>query len=146
MVPSRPPAPSGARPVQGVGHNNPPRPLSPYEQAIENTRRLMQPLPPSAPQPQPDTAGPAASATGDEGARPRQDGETAPVMVKDLTRLSPGEIRMLKKGGFDVHEEKKKGKDAPLDLFKDREGNIFRGRQDGQGEAEPLHDNITNYR
>ena len=67
-------------------------------------------------------------------------------MVKDLTRLSPGEIRMLKKGGFDVHAEKKKGKDAPLDLFKDREGNIFRGRQDGQGEAEPLHDNITNYR
>ena len=144
--PSRPPAPSGARPAPGVGHNNPPRPLSPYEQAIENTRRLMQPPPPSAPQPQPGTAGPAASATGDEGARPRQDGETAPVIVKDLTRLSPGEIRMLKKGGFDVHEEKKKGKDAPLDLFKDREGNIFRGRQDRQGEAEPLHDNITNYR
>jgi hypothetical protein len=53
---------------------------------------------------------------------------------------------MLKNGGFDVHEEKKKGKDAPLDLFKDREGNIYRGRQDGQGEAELLHDNIANYR
>ena len=35
--------------------------MSPYEQAIENTRRLMQPPPPSAPQPQPDTAGPAAA-------------------------------------------------------------------------------------
>lgn len=53
---------------------------------------------------------------------------------------------MLKKGGFDIHEEKGKGKDEPLDLFKDREGNIYRGRQDGKGEAELLHDNIANYR
>ena len=144
--PSRPPAPPGPRPAPGPGHNNPPRPLSPYEQAIENTRRLMQPPPPA--QPQPDTAGPAASATGDK-AQPRQDGGTTssePVEIKDLTRLSPGEIRMLKKGGFDIHEEKGKGKDEPLDLFKDRDGNIYRGRQDGKGEAEQLHDNITNYR
>jgi hypothetical protein len=123
--------------------------LSPYEQAIENTRRLMQPPPPSAPQPQPDTAGPAASATGDEGARPRQDGDTTssdPVAVKDLTRLSNGEIQMLKKGGFDIHDEKDKGKSGLRDLFKDRDGNIYSGRQDGRGEAEPMHDNIKNCR
>ncbi len=146
--PSRPPVSPSPRPAPGPGpgHNNPPRPLSPYEQAIENTRRLMQPSPPV--QPQPDTAGPAASATGDKAQR-RQDGGTTssePVEIKDLTRLSPGEIRMLKKGGFDIHEEKGKGKDEPLDLFKDRDGNIYRGRQDGKGEAEQLHDNITNYR
>jgi hypothetical protein len=28
------------------------------------------------------------------------------VETKDLTRLSPGEIRMLKKGGFNIHGEK----------------------------------------
>jgi hypothetical protein len=145
--PSRPPAPPGRRPAPGPGHNNPPRALSPYEQAIENTRRLMRPSPPS--QPQPDTVGPAASATGDEEARPRQDGETTssePVAVKDLTRLSPGEIRMLKKGGFDIHGAKRKGNTGPLDLFKDRDGNIYSGRQDGQGEAEPIYDSIENYR
>lgn len=53
---------------------------------------------------------------------------------------------MLRRGSFDNHDEKNKGKDAPLDLFKDRDGNFCGGRQDGQGEAEPLHDNIGNYR
>ena len=103
----------------------------------------MRPSPPA--HPQPDTAGPAASATGDE-AQPRQDGEATPVRVKDLTRLSDGEIRMLKKGGFDIHGEKEKDTTGPVDLFKDRHGNIYGGRQDGKGEAEPLHDNIRNYK
>jgi len=144
--PSRPPAPPNPRPAPGPGHNNPPRPLSPYEQAIENTRRLMRPSPPA--QPPPDTAGPAASAAGDE-TRSRQDSGTTPpepVAVKDLTRLSPGEIRMLKKGDFNIHGEKGDSRMGPIDLFKDRDGNIYSGRQDGTGEAEPLHDNVRNYR
>jgi hypothetical protein len=141
--PSRPPAPPPSRQQPGPGHNRPPQEVPPgLPSMIENWRRWTRPPAPPAP----DAAGPGASATGDEGARPRQDGETTSVQVKDLTRLSNGEIRMLKRGGFDIHEEKGKGKDEPLDLFKDRDGNIYRGRQDGKGEAEPLHDNITNYR
>ncbi len=104
---------------------------------------------PSSPaQPPPDAAGPAASATGDE-ARPWQDSEATssePVAVKDLTRLSLGEIQMLKRGGFNIHGEKGDSRSGPVDLFKDREGNIYSGRQDGKGEAEPIHDNIKNYR
>ena len=53
---------------------------------------------------------------------------------------------MLKKGGFDIHGAKRKGNTGPLDLFKDRDGNIYSGRQDGQGEAEPIYDSIENYR
>ena len=68
------------------------------------------------------------------------------VETKGLKRLSPGEIRMLKKGGFNIHGEKRDSRSGPIDLFKDREGNIHVGRQDGKGEAEPIHDNIKNYR
>ena len=50
------------------------------------------------------------------------------------------------KGGFNIHGEKRDSRSGPIDLFKDREGNIHVGRQDGKGEAELLHDNITNYR
>jgi hypothetical protein len=68
------------------------------------------------------------------------------VKVKDLTRLSNGEIRMLKKGRFDIHDEKDKDNTGPVDLFKDRQGNIYSGRQDGQGEATATGHNIKNYR
>ncbi len=97
--------------------------------------------------PPPDTAGPAAA--GEEQGPRRQDEQpdsSAPVQVKDLTRLSRGEIDMLKRGGFDIHGEKEKDTTGPVDLFKDRAGNIYGGRQDGTGEAEPLHDHIRNYR
>ena len=69
-----------------------------------------------------------------------------PVKIKDLKKIAKGEIKTLKKGGFNIHGEKRDSRSGPVDLYKDRDGNIYAGRQDGQGEADPLGDNINNYR
>ena len=58
-------------------------------------------------------------------------------------RLSKGEINGLKKGGEDP--EALKEYNAGLDLFKDKQGNIYIKPKNGQGPGEPTGLNINEF-
>jgi hypothetical protein len=75
------------RPAPGLGHNNPSRPLSPYEQAIENTQRLIRPSPQPGRQPMSDAAGPPAAAEQDAA---RERAAVHDTYRKHLRELDPG--------------------------------------------------------
>ena len=57
-------------------------------------------------------------------------------------RLSPGEIKRLKKAGLDPEELKEF--DGKADLFKDKAGDIFVHPKNGSGPGEPTGFNIYN--
>jgi hypothetical protein len=59
--------------------------------------------------------------------------------------LSEDEIDRLKNAGFDIHKLKGKRSVARLDLYKDREGNIYIKRKGGQDKGEPTGLNINDY-
>lgn len=67
--------------------------------------------------------------------------EKAQVNPKQDTKLSDGEIKQLKKAGYDIHGEKGKGS-SKYDLYKDDKGNIIQKPKGGQGEGEPLDINV----
>ncbi len=64
-------------------------------------------------------------------------------------KLSDGEIRKLKKRGFDIHDVKDIDADIMIDLYKDSKGNVYikpggpKGRG-GQGPGEPTYINLNN--
>ncbi|MEM6456607.1 MAG: polymorphic toxin type 33 domain-containing protein, partial [Acidobacteriota bacterium] len=57
-------------------------------------------------------------------------------------KLSPGQIKKLKKAGFDVELEKLQSRGSRLDLFSDRHGNLYIKPKSGEGPGEPLNVNI----
>ncbi|MBI2011746.1 hypothetical protein HYS91_03180 [Candidatus Daviesbacteria bacterium] len=63
---------------------------------------------------------------------------------KQFTKLSEGEIKMLQKGGENIHQIKGKGS-SKYDLFKDKDGNIYQKPRDGQGPGEPTGLNIKDF-
>jgi Bacterial toxin 33 len=54
--------------------------------------------------------------------------------LKDTRKLSPSEVATLEKRGADVHALK--GEDSTLDLYKDKDGNVYTGNKDGSGAGE----------
>jgi RHS repeat-associated protein len=68
----------------------------------------------------------------------RECGERNPAQDK---KLSPGQIKKLKEGGFDPHELKL---GAGEDLYTDPEGNIYAKPIGGAGPGEPIGINIKN--
>jgi len=61
----------------------------------------------------------------------------------DCKWLTPGEIKKLKKAGYDPHDIKD-GLGAGYDLCKDKDGNIFIKPKDGSGPGDPTGINIKN--
>ncbi|MEM6455753.1 MAG: polymorphic toxin type 33 domain-containing protein [Acidobacteriota bacterium] len=59
-------------------------------------------------------------------------------------KLSPGQIKKLKKAGFDVEFEKNGSRTGQLDLFADKHGNIYIKPKSGAGPGEPLNVNLKN--
>lgn len=62
---------------------------------------------------------------------------------KQDKKLSPGEIKKLKKGNEDP--EALKGHESRADLFKDRHGNIYVKPKNGAGPGDPTGININNF-
>ena len=58
-------------------------------------------------------------------------------------RLSKGEIKKLKESGLDPEELKGGKRTGRLDLFKDKDGNIFVKPKGGSGPGEPLGINLN---
>ncbi len=59
--------------------------------------------------------------------------------------LSEDEIGRLEKAGFNIHRLKGKRNVSRLDLYKDREGNIYVKPKGGQAEGEAIGLNIYDY-
>jgi RHS repeat-associated protein len=77
----------------------------------------------------PPTAGPA--------------GERNPAQDKMLTEK---EIKLLVKGGENIHVIKGKTRTGRIDLYKDAEGNIYVKGKGGKGPGDPLGININDYK
>ncbi len=61
-------------------------------------------------------------------------------------KLSPGEIRKLKKGGVDIHKLKGgRGSRSRFDLYKDRNGDVYVARKGGTGEFEHTGVNVKDF-
>ncbi len=59
-----------------------------------------------------------------------------------MKRLNSGEIEMLKKAGFDIHDLK--GQQSGVDIYKDDTGELFLKPLSGKGEPDQLNINIKN--
>ena len=66
-------------------------------------------------------------------------------VAADLKILSPGEIRLLKNAGEDIHALKG-SRAARFDLYKDKAGDIYRNLKGGKGVPDKLDINIKDYK
>lgn len=76
------------------------------------------------------------------GASPNGDDDRDPSQDK---RLSKGEIKKIKKSGYDIHDLKPERQGSRFDLFKDRHGNIYVKPKNGSGPGDPTGLNINNF-
>ncbi len=68
-----------------------------------------------------------------------------PPKLKDLKKLSDGEIRKLGKTDDDAHSTKDIY-GTGVDLYKDKKGNIYVGDKDGVGEPTPTGFNVRDFK
>jgi hypothetical protein len=75
-----------------------------------------------------------------EGEKKKDDGK-----AKDRQKLSKGEIKKLEGKGIDAEELKGGKATGKLDLYKDKEGNVFIHPKGGSGPGEPTGININDF-
>lgn len=66
--------------------------------------------------------------------------ERNPAQDKKLTRR---EIEKLKRAGINIHKQKGSKHTGQIDLYKDRDGNMYIKPKGGKGPGEPLGININ---
>jgi RHS repeat-associated protein len=67
-----------------------------------------------------------------------------PRNPKQDRKLTPGEIELLKKHGWDHRDKGTNGRGgSKIDLWKDQAGNVYEKPKDGSGEGEPIGVNLN---
>jgi hypothetical protein len=78
----------------------------------------------------------AKEVKGAETSKPAPDVPKDIESLKDTRKLSSGEIDQLQRNGVDVHDLK--GNDSTLDLYRDKDGNVYVGNKDGTGAGQAI--------